>query len=164
MLEIAVSNLARSLDNIALCTGRVPVANSNLPQIKDHEVAGSPIGPAGALLAALDWAESESLAGIITVPVDTPLLPEDFCDRLLAIGGSTYSRHQQRNHWLHAAWPVKAVPMIRAAVLKEKTYALHRVHSAIESQPVEFPDAANGAFHNINTPDDLDEAERFLDL
>lgn len=164
LLEIAVSNLAHSLDIIALCIGRVHVANSILPQINDYEVDGATIGPAGALLAALDWAESESLAGIITLPVDTPIMPEDCCEQLVATGGSTYSRHKQRDHWLHAAWPIETVPMVRSTVLKDKTYALHRIHNAIGSQSVEFGEAASGAFHNINTPDDLTEAELFLNL
>lgn len=164
LLDIALSNLALSMESIALCSGCIDVAAFNLPQLTDHKVDGSLIGPAGALLAALEWAESERLAGIITLPVDTPILPEKFCEHLVAAGGSAYAWHNARDHWMHAAWSVKDAPSIKASILKDKNYALHRIHAAIQSQPVKFGQVKKGAFHNINTPDDLAAARRYSGL
>jgi hypothetical protein len=52
----------------------LPVLPDTLP---DH-------GPLAGILAAMDWAESEGQAQVVTVAVDTPFLPSDLVARLVA--------------------------------------------------------------------------------
>lgn len=162
--EIALSHLTPKFDAIALSVGTEACAeigdNHGYPQLIDRIINGQPIGPAGGLLAALDWATAENLAGIISLPVDTPILPDDLCTKLIAQDGSAYAMHDGDSHWLHAAWPITIKPAIEAAILQDQTYALHRLHKRIRSTAVDFSHAPDGAFHNINTPEDLDVAKQ----
>jgi len=162
LLDIAVSELSSSLSNIALCGGQEKLAPLNIPTLYDREIDGSTVGPAGALLAAIDWAESEKLAGVITLPVDTPILPKTLCASLVSAGGPAYASQKSRNHWLHAAWPIEVFPLLKAAILEDRTFALHRLHERIGSRPVLFPLVRTGEFHNINTFEDLAQAVLLL--
>ena len=162
LLDIAISELASSLSNIALCAGQEKLAPSNIPTLYDREIDGTTAGPAGALLSALDWAKSEKLAGVITLPVDTPILPKTLCTALVAEGGPTYACQKSRNHWLHAAWPIEVLPLVEAAILENKIFALHRLHKNIGSRSVLFPFERKGEFHNINTDEDLTKAAHLL--
>jgi len=164
--EIALSKLAPNLPAIALSVGTMicaeRAAESPYPQLADKTIDGRPIGPAGGLLAALDWAASLNLAGVATLPVDTPILPENLYAALITKEGPAYATHGGDNHWLHAAWPISVKSEIEAAVLQNHIYALHRLHKLIKSKPVHFPQAPEAAFHNINTPEDLDIAKEHL--
>ena len=164
--EIALSRLAPNLPVIALSVGTTIcaeiAAESSYPQLADKTIDGLPIGPAGGLLAALDWAASLNLAGVVTLPVDTPILPENLYADLITKEGPAYATHGGDNHWLHAAWPISVKSKIEAAVLQNQIYALHRLHKLIKSQPVDFPQAAEAAFFNINSPEDLHIAKAHL--
>ena len=164
--EIALSRLVPNLPVIALSVGTIIcaeiAAESSYSQLADKTIDGLPIGPAGGLLAALDWAASLNLAGVVTLPVDTPILPENLYADLITKEGPAYATHGGDNHWLHAAWPISVKSKIEAAVLQNQIYALHRLHKLIKSQPVDFPQAAEAAFFNINSPEDLHIANAHL--
>lgn len=154
-LDIAMLRLRLSFQNIAVSTG--PESNPHIPyaQVKDIEVNGKPIGPAGGLLAALDWAVHGGLEGIVTLPVDTPILPKNICERLCASRQPCFAQHANQSHWLHAAWPVSMLSVLRTHILGKQTYSLRGLHRAIGSMPVIFETARKEDFKNINTPQDL---------
>ena len=103
--DIALNFLAQHFDQIAISVGQEKRPDSAYPQLLDKQINGQSIGPIGGVLAGLDWANNLGLEGVVTVAVDTPILPDDLGLRLCESGGSAYASNQGQGHWLHAAWP-----------------------------------------------------------
>lgn len=121
-------------------------------------------GPLAGILAGLRWAASRDAQDVVSVPTDTPFLPHDLVARLhtaredagvplacAASGGWT--------HPVIGLWPVRLADTLeadlRAGMRKiDRWTALHGVAAA------EFPMLPFDPFFNVNTPDDLAEAER----
>lgn len=159
--DIAISRLNHAFQSVAVSTGAHPNANVHLPQFTDIDVHGEAIGPSGGLLAALNWADSLGLEAVITLPVDTPILPDNICERLRASGQACYAQYGDQAHWLHASWPISERSALRHYIIDKQIYSLQELHRAIGSRPVMFesPKEADVKrvqyFKNINTPQDL---------
>lgn len=152
--EIALSYVTDHFDNIAISVGPTEIPECGFAQLIDRQVKGQSIGPAGGLLAGLEWAKNLGLEGFLTLPVDTPILPNDIAPRLCEVGISAFASHQNQNHWLHAAWRVADYNTIEAAVIQDAVYSLYRLHKIIGSEAVAFADGTPGNFQNINSPED----------
>jgi molybdopterin-guanine dinucleotide biosynthesis protein A len=130
-------------------------------------------GPLAGVLAALDWAAG--LAGdfragrfqhVLTVPGDTPFLPPDLVARLgagLAKGAElALAASGRRSHPVVALWPLASREDLRRAIRGEGLRKVETWASRFVAAAVEFEIGAEDPFLNINTPDDLAEAERRL--
>lgn len=158
--NIALARLEKSFELVALSTGPSKRPQSPTAQFTDIEIKGGFVGPVGGLLAALDWADREGLSGIVTLPIDTPILPSDICERLCESGETSYAHYDGQPHWLHAAWPLSARTDIKRNILDAEIYSLHGLHKAVRSRAIEFEFEAVGAFKNINTKADLEQLSR----
>ena len=123
-------------------------------------------GPLAGVLAAMDWATAAQPAAthIVTAPADTPFLPADLVARLEAARRETgttlaCARSGGATHPVAALWPVALRHEVRTAVadegLRKVGLFLARHTVAYTDWPIEPFDP----FFNINTPDDLTEAE-----
>jgi molybdenum cofactor guanylyltransferase len=140
----------------------LPIVPDGLP---DHP------GPLAGVLAALEWtARAEpSIEWVVTVPGDAPFLPADLVQSLhaarrrdnavFACAGSF-----GRTHPVVALWPVSIRDELRAAVADEGIRRIDRFtgrHScAVEQWATDPVDP----FFNVNTPEDLAEADRLVAL
>jgi len=151
-------------------TGLVLNANRNVERFAPYgwpivadSVAGYP-GPLAGVLSALDWAAGEGMEWVVTVPGDAPFIPADLVSRLhaartergavLAIAASG-----GRTHPVVGLWPVTLRDEIRRAL----TLGVRKMGLFTSRYPLaiaEWPVAAFDPFFNINTSDDLSEAER----
>ncbi|MEP6343618.1 MAG: NTP transferase domain-containing protein [Maricaulaceae bacterium] len=152
--DIALNRLENSFDHVAISVGQSEIDAPNSEQFTDITIDGKSIGPAGGLLAAFAWAENLGLSGIVTLPVDTPILPTTICDMLCVSGKACYGQHSEQAHWLHAAWPLPDFENIKHHILTHKIHSVRGLHSAINSHPVLINDKTSGSFMNINTVDD----------
>lgn len=138
-----------------------------LPVLADS-VAGHP-GPLAGVLAGLDWAAGIGAAAIITAAADTPFFPTDLVVRLQAAAGPSglalaASRDSSARMWAQPTfglWPVSLREDLRAALaggLRKVVLWTDRHGAGMAgfcSQPFD-------PFFNINTPEDIIEAERLL--
>jgi molybdopterin-guanine dinucleotide biosynthesis protein A len=148
-------------------------ARFGLPVLPDP-VADYP-GPLAGVLAGLDWAAGEGAETIVTVAADTPFFPCDLVARLQSVAeGMTHplvlaatprgeeetksmSRGGQVRHPTFGLWPVGLRDDLRAALeggLRKVVLWTDR-HGGREAL---FDEA--DAFFNVNTPEDLAEAQR----
>ncbi|MDE8345281.1 MAG: molybdenum cofactor guanylyltransferase [Acidocella sp.] len=112
-------------------------------------------GPLAGIAAGLGWAQAQGAAWMLSVPVDTPLIPATLLADLSP--GPSVAVHAGRQHHLVALWPVSCLPALNDL---NDAPGDHRVRDALalcHARPVTFI-AANDPFLNINTPDDLDRA------
>lgn len=121
-------------------------------------------GPLAGVLAGLDWAIDQGAETIVTVAGDTPFFPEDLVPQLLlaaeggnpplALAGSGGFRHPT-----FGLWPVALRDDLKAALESgvRKVVVWTEAHAAATA---EFPATPFDPFFNVNTPDDLAEAER----
>ena len=136
----------------------------HLPIVADS-LPGHP-GPLAGVLSALEWAAMSELATewVVTVPGDAPFLPRDLVARLHA----ERERHRAtfacaasggRTHPVVALWPVAVRDELRHAVAVDgirKIDAFTRRHPGVA---VEWPVQPVDPFFNVNTPEDLVEAD-----
>jgi len=129
-----------------------------LPLIADADGGGT--GPLAGILAAMHWAAMMGGERVLTAPVDTPFLPRDQAGRLTrAQAPIALAATEDGLHATCGLWSVALADPLAAALAG----GMRRVQDFAAAQGavrVVFDDAA--AFANINTPDDLIEAEARL--
>lgn len=150
--------LAPRLDRLALSVRREHAAyeGTTLPLLVDPVENA---GPLAGVLAALDWAASCGAASVLTVPGDTPFIPDTLYDALSP--GPACAMSRGRLHPLVALWSVSsreslAAHLERAMISGERRALSVRHFSGSNTmRRVAFDDTAHDPFFNINTPDDL---------
>ena len=126
-------------------------------------------GPLAGVLAGLDWAATQGAETIVTAAADTPFFPCDLVPQLLlASEGMTHplvlaaTPDPQRGtarHPTFGLWPVALRDDLRAALQGglRKVVLWTQSHHGREAL---FPQ--EDAFFNVNTPEDLAQAEAML--
>ncbi len=124
-------------------------------------------GPLAGVLAALDWtaACSPGTEWVATAPGDAPFLPRDLVARLHA-GRSrsgaviACAASGGRTHPVAALWPVWLRGALRQAVVEEGLRTMQVFMDRHARADVEWDAASVDPFFNVNTPGDLEEADR----
>lgn len=132
-----------------------------LPVLTDPP--GAPAGPLAGLLAGLEWGAATGGRFLVTLPCDAPLTPDDMVPRLLAAIGSgdaATARSARGLEPLCAVWRTTFAPRLAAILGEGRHPAVRDLLMAAGAVQVEVD--APDAFLNINTPQDLAEAERRL--
>lgn len=126
-------------------------------------------GPLAGLLAALDWAAGLGAPCVVTAAVDTPFLPPDLVTRLRAevsgdgpaVAASPDGDGRLRRHPTFGLWPVALRDDLRAALAAgERKLGLWAERQG--ARIVAFPADPRDPFFNVNTPEDLVQAEALL--
>ena len=138
----------------------LPVLPDTLP---DHP------GPLAGVLAGLDWAAAQGNDAIVTAAADTPFFPADLVDRLQQAAGPSglalAATREGDKIWRQPTfglWPVALRDDLRDALQNglRKIVMWTDQHDAglaiFDTDPVD-------PFFNVNTPDDITEAERLLE-
>lgn len=124
-------------------------------------------GPLAGILAGLDLAAAHDpgVHHVLTVPADCPFLPDDLVARLAAAAGNAGSACASsggRVHGVVGLWPVAARDELRHLLVDEDIRRVDGWLARAGTATVEWPAAPYDPFFNVNTPDDLAEAEQIL--
>ena len=119
-------------------------------------------GPLSGVLAGLDWAATQGATHVVSAAADTPFLPCDLVPQLLMAGGDAglaLAASPSGRQPTFGLWPVALREDLRTALQGglRKVVQWTQAHGA---GTAEFPDDA--AFFNVNTPQDLAQAEAML--
>jgi molybdopterin-guanine dinucleotide biosynthesis protein A len=159
------------------CCGLILNANGNparfaafgLPVVADT-VADFP-GPLAGILAALDWAAKQrsGTQWIVSAPGDCPFLPRDLVARLHHARGEQDTElavavSGGRAHPVIGLWNVTLRDELRQALTAEGIRKVDRWTARYRLAAVSWPVEPFDPFFNINTTDDLTEAERLAAL
>ncbi|PKP78976.1 MAG: hypothetical protein CVT81_01410 [Alphaproteobacteria bacterium HGW-Alphaproteobacteria-3] len=141
---------------------RGQVGKTCLPEITDHPAAE---GPLAGLLAGMDWALANNLAGFVTYPCDSPFLPCDLFLRLVAAvretGCPAVAAQQGASYPTSAAWPFTCQGTLRKYALEGRR-SLHGALERCRAVQVEWSPERSAEFMNINTMEDLLTAEHVV--
>lgn len=127
-------------------------------------------GPLAGVLASMLWAKKNhrTATHLVTVAGDTPFFPLDLVPILSRGAPSSdtivIAQSQGNNHAVFALWPLNLCDNLQEWLRNTDTL---KVMAWVKMHPhhfIEFP-LENGLdpFFNINTPDDLKMAERFME-
>ena len=156
LLAHVTDRLAGQVDRLAVSSNRSPALFAPLPVLADAPGRVGQ-GPLAGLLAGLDWAVQGGADALICVPVDTPFLPRDLVAQL-AGEGAAIARSNGRAHPSVGYWPCAC----RARLVQLFTAGERRLRVAAQgARAIEFS-ADPDPFANLNTPQDLAEAEAVL--
>ncbi len=181
LLTHVIARLGPQVDGLALNANGDPdrFAALGLPVIADS-VDGF-AGPLAGVLAGLDWAAEQGADSIVTAAADTPFFPTDLVAQLTKAaqgqdhplvlattprtgdealksgGGKRVNRHPT-----FGLWPVALRHDLRTALqagLRKVVLWTDR-HNGREAL---FPAQPFDPFFNVNTPEDLEKAQKMLE-
>jgi molybdopterin-guanine dinucleotide biosynthesis protein A len=114
-------------------------------------------GPLGGVLRGLEWAEEQGADALLTVPGDTPFVPENLAARLSP--GPACAENASGPHFPVALWPITVRKNLAAWLASQQSGRVSAFGALIGLRRVWFDDAGD-PFQNINTPADLEAALR----
>ena len=144
-------------------------ADAGLPVVADS-VPDLP-GPLAGVLAGLDFAAAQAphVAWIVSAPGDCPFLPRDLVLRLhqarQAVGAAlACAASGGRQHPVIALWPVALRKDLRRALVEEGVHKVGDWSARYARAIAEWRAEPIDPFFNVNTPDDVADAERLAAL
>lgn len=167
ILARVIARLEPQVEDLALNANGDPFRFSafGLPVLADS-VDGF-AGPLAGVLAGLDWAATQCATHIVTAAADTPFFPADLVPRLILAAETqrrpiALARTANGRHPTFGLWPVALRADLRSALdagVRKVVEWTDRHGTAV----ADFPSGRFDPFFNVNTPEDLAEAERHLE-
>ncbi len=165
LLDRAVERFAPQIDSIVInANGDGSRFSTELAVIPDLDESRS--GPLAGVLAGLDYAKREGASHIVTIAVDTPFFPNNLVSGLKQSAEAqgvplACAKTGDRTHPVFGFWPVALAEDLQEAMdagmrKVDRWTGKHGCAEAVfEAEPFD-------PFFNVNTPEDLIEAERLL--
>ena len=123
------------------------------------------VGPLAGILAGMRWASAiGDVSHVVSAAADTPFLPEDLVTRLqdsintpdeIAMANSV-----GRIHPVFGLWPIRLADALERFLVDEDKRKILEFANRYTLHSVNFDKPNSDPFFNINTPDDLAEAEQ----
>ena len=136
---------------------------ASLPGVRTLCDAAEVPGPLGGLCAALCWARDSDLDAVLTIPCDMPFLPDDLPWRLAAQltegHAVAMAASGERRHPICSLWR----PGVLSAIEMRAGLGRHSLHGVADHAgcvEVSWPVLAIDPFFNVNSPEDMAQAER----
>jgi molybdenum cofactor guanylyltransferase len=173
----AATILERTLERLRPQCARLVVNANDAARFVD---AGLPVvadsvpdfpGPLAGILAGLEFAAAQTpeIAWIVSAPSDCPFLPRDLVPRLQQArraAGATLACAASggRRHPVIALWPTALREDLRNVLMREGVRKVGEWGARYTLAVAEWPAEPVDPFFNVNTPEDVAEAERLAAL
>jgi molybdenum cofactor guanylyltransferase len=131
--------------------------------VRADPVADLP-GPLAGILAGLLWAREIGAGFLVTATADAPFFPHDLVARFSAAGEHhiVCASSGDRLHPVFAMWALSLTDDLSRALREEQLRKVEDFVGRYRTRRVSWPALPYDPFFNINTPDDLAEAQRIL--
>lgn len=170
LVDRAIARLSPQVGGLAISANGAPdeYARFGLPVLPD--TLDGRLGPLAGILSGLTWAQAQGASHIVSVAADTPFFPTDLVARLsaaksaqdcIALAASPDPERGLSRHPTFGLWPVTLRADLEAA-LKDglrKVVAWTDPHGCALA---EFSAEPFDPFFNVNTPQDMAQAEALL--
>lgn len=162
IIDHIVDRLGPQVDRIILNADRLDL-DITLEVVPDIPDFGCHAGPMSGLITALKYAKKHSYKKIITVSADAPFIPDNFVEMLTHHSSSpiVVAKSNGHLHPTHALWDISIIDDLEIAMKNDerKMMSWLKTQKTVEIEWRNNPDP----FFNINTPEDLVEAEKLAD-
>ena len=169
LLERVVEQLEPQVSTLAINADATP---ENCRHLFIPDIVPGKAGPMAGIHAAMAYgATLGGVTHVVTVSVDSPFFPSDLVDWLAATidapGKIAIAASEGRSHPVFGLWPVELADDLEAWIATDKKRRVRDFLLRHDVTEVAFPLRPTRAslldpFFNVNTPDDLAEAERWL--
>lgn len=132
-----------------------------LPVIPD--VIEGRASPLAGLHAGLVWAQAQGFDHVMTAASDTPFLPFDLVPRLARAAAdhvAAIASSGGQGHFTTGLWRAALHPLLEDFLVARGERQAARFVSMIDAATVDWRVMPFDPFFNVNTPEDLAEAER----
>jgi molybdopterin-guanine dinucleotide biosynthesis protein A len=179
MLELGGRPLLAHLLDRLTATGAVAIAAHDEAGAGALRQFGLPVltdgfadhrGPLAGVLAGLVWRRQyhPDGTGLVSLPVDCPLLPADIVLRLSETARArqaevVYAACDGVQHYACAWWALNLETPLRRVVEAAEALAIRRFTQGVRLATCDFPALQSGDFRNLNTPEAMAEAERLVE-
>ena len=117
--------------------------------------------PLAGLHAALAFAMAQGFDAVLTVPSDAPFLPSDLAQRLAgAERPAAIAASAMQSHYLTGLWHGNLVSDAGRSLAGDLIPRMQDWAQHCDAAVVEWPAVPYDPFFNVNTPQELAEAER----
>lgn len=124
------------------------------------------LGPLAGVLAGLRHAQAIGQDFVATVPVDAPFFPQMLVTRLREAISDAHSiavaATSETLHPVFALWPARLADDLETFLRTDPKRRVRSFQERHRAATVIFPASDPSPFLNLNTPEDLAEAERLL--
>ena len=165
LLDAVIARVRPQVDVLALnlrADAAPKAAGRYSEPILTDTVPGS-VGPLAGIVTGLEWVrELGGIEWMASFPGDTPFLATDLVATLSgAVVGNVpvFAQDGEAAQYLCALWPLSALEPLRAGVESGNLRSLYRAYEELGAICCRVPSPAH-AFFNVNTAEDLVEAER----
>jgi len=161
MIDRAV-RLARTYSDVVA----VAVRDERQAASVDAEIIPDSVveGPLGGLIAGLQFANDKGCPLLLAIPADMPALPRDLLDRLASEMGSdpcVIASSGGRLHPVCGLWRTEVLDRVPSYVATGRR-SLHGLAELVGCEAADWAIEACDPFFNVNSEEDLAEAERLL--
>lgn len=162
LIARVIDRLEPQVEPLALNVNDDPAgyAAFGLPLIADDAAGGE--GPLAGILAALDWGGRLQPPAdfVVTAPIDTPFLPPDLVQSLLAgreaaEADLAVARSAGRIHPVIALARPQLAAQLRRVLVIDGVRKVETWLGRLNAAAVDFPDHPFDPFFNVNSPADL---------
>jgi molybdenum cofactor guanylyltransferase len=162
LLQRTLSRLRFQVDDVIINANGDP-ARFATTQITVVEDVLADIGtPLAGLHAALYYGANNGFEAVVTIPSDAPFLPLDLVERLVTGGqvtGAAIARSGGRDHYLTGIWTTAMAKALGYLIESEGLVRVQDFATKAKAEKVVWAAIPHDPFFNINTPEDLAEAE-----
>jgi molybdopterin-guanine dinucleotide biosynthesis protein A len=172
--------IAHVLGRLAAQTGSIAIsANGDPARFREFgrpvlaDTIEGHLGPLAGVLAGMVWAKDAGASAIVSAPTDSPFIPGDLLQRLAKAGEQhpdkpVLAASDGRLHPVVGLWPVALAGRLLDFLAAGTSYKVSDFADACAGVAIGFPAIALRGrtvdpFFNINSPEDLAEAEAVLD-
>jgi molybdopterin-guanine dinucleotide biosynthesis protein A len=165
LLEHMLSKIKLNLNKIII------VSNNN--NIKDQTIIKDCIegqlGPLVGVLSAMKWAKinQPNCNWIVTFPCDTPFFDISIIDSFIRVSKKNdsllyFAKSKGRRHNIFGLWSTKLMKILEEDIIKNNYRKVEEWANKIGVKTVSDPSYKFNTFFNINTKEELAEAEKIL--
>lgn len=163
LLERTLSRLRFQVDDVVINANgdAARFASAGLTVVEDVLTGiGTPLA---GLHAALCYGANHGFDAVVTVPSDAPFLPLDLVERLLEAGqvtGAAIARSGGQDHYLTGIWTTAMAKPLGHLIENEGLRRVQDFVGKAKAEKVVWAAIPHDPFFNINTPEDVTEAEQ----
>lgn len=170
LIEHVRDKLKLQVDTIILNANGDPERFLNLGLAIQSDTLEGYAGPLAGVLAGMKWTKKHSSSKwIVTAAGDTPFFPDDYVKTMIAKARDTNAHialasSGGRKHPVFGLWPVDLADELEDFLVKENNRKVMLFVERYNHVLVEFENqtAEHDPFFNVNTPNDMEEAQKIV--